>query len=205
MSLRQTYTLWAPIYDRMLSRATRQARIANLETLPDLANQVIGLMGVGSGLDLELLPNHAPPRCCIGLDVTRAMLDRARPRAANAPCPVALVEGDAMNTPFADGVFDTVILHLILAVVPHPAAALAEASRLVKPGGQILIFDKFLRPGQNAWFRRAVSPLMGQLATRTDVEFEPLLGAHPELTLTRDVPLLAGGWFRGITLHKNKD
>lgn len=205
MSLRHTYTLWAPIYDRMLNRSTRQARIANLATLPDMTDQIIGLMGVGSGLDLELLSNDAPPRLCVGLDLTRAMLNRARPRAAIAPCPVALIEGDAMQTPLADQMFDTVILHLILAVVPNPAAVLAEASRLVKPGGQILIFDKFLRPGQNAWFRRAVSPLIGQLATRTDVEFEPLLGAHPELTLTRDVPLLAGGWFRGITLHKNKD
>lgn len=205
MSLRHTYTLWAPLYDGMLRRTTRQARMDNLNALPELEGQAIGLLGIGSGLDLELLAADPAPRFCVGLDWTRAMLCRARPRAANCAFPVALIEGDAMNAPLSDNAFDTVILHLILAVVPEPAAVLAEASRLVKPGGHILIFDKFLRPGQKAWLRRAVSPILGRLATRTDVEFEPLLAAHPELTLTRDAPLLAGGWFRGITLIKNKD
>jgi hypothetical protein len=41
------------------------------------------------------------------------------------------------------------------------------------------------------------------LATRTDVELEPLLATRPELTLVRNEPLLARGWFRGITLIKN--
>ncbi|WP_322629623.1 class I SAM-dependent methyltransferase [Halothiobacillus sp.] len=205
MNLRQTYTLWAPLYDRMLRRATRQARIENLDALGGLNGQDIAFMGIGSGLDLELLSADAPPRFCVGLDWTRAMLSRARPRALAQSFPIALIEGDAMRTPLANNAFDTVILHLILAVVPNPAAALSEASRIVRPGGRILIFDKFLRPGQKAWLRRGISPLMGQLATRTDVEFEPLLAAHPELILTRDTPLLARGWFRGITLIKNKD
>lgn len=205
MSLRQTYTLWAPLYDRMLGQATRHARIENIGALGGLEGHTVALIGVGSGLDIELLSTDSPPRFCVGLDWTRAMLNRALPRVAAESFPIVLVEGDAMNTPLADRSFDTVILHLILAVVPDPAAVLSEAARLVKPGGQILIFDKFLRSGQRAWLRRAVSPLMGQLATRTDVEFEPLLAAHPELILTRDTPLLARGWFRGITLIKIKE
>ncbi len=202
MSLRQTYRLWAPLYDWFLKPATQAARQTNLAQLGRMDGQKIALIGIGSGLDLDYLNRHAHPALCIGLDITRAMLKKAQIRRQTCPFPVFLIEGDAMRTPLASEQFDSVVLHLILAVVPNPAAVLAEASRLVKPGGQILIFDKFLHPHQNAPVRRLISPMLGQLATRTDVEFEPLLAGRPELKCTRDEPLLARGWFRGISLQK---
>jgi ubiquinone/menaquinone biosynthesis C-methylase UbiE len=202
MSLRQTYRLWAPLYDAVLKPATRTARANNLAHLGRLEHQNLAIIGMGSGLDLDYLHLHARPAQCIGLDITRAMLKKAQRRSRNCPFPLHLIEGDAMQTPLASAHFDVVVLHLILAVVPNPAAVLAEASRILKPGGIILIFDKFLHPQQKAPLRRFISPLLGLLATRTDVEFEPLLAAHPELTCTRDEPLLARGWFRGITLQK---
>ncbi|HUN01044.1 MAG: phosphatidylethanolamine N-methyltransferase [Halothiobacillus sp. 20-53-49] len=203
MSLRQTYRLWAPMYDVFLKPATRSARAKNLAQLGRLDGLNLAVIGIGSGLDLEWLRLHARPAQCIGLDITRAMLNKAQIRRRDCPFPLHLIEGDAMQTPLASGQFDYVVLHLILAVVPNPAAVLAEASRLLKPGGQILIFDKFLHPQQKAPLRRLISPLLGLLATRTDVEFEPLLAAHSELTCVRDEPLLARGWFRGITLQKH--
>lgn len=203
MSLRQTYTLWAPIYDLMLKQSTRAARARNLDALGSLDGKSLAIIGIGSGLDLDLLSEQmTQPDSCIGLDITRAMLRRAQARCAHSPFPVQLIEADAMNTPFEQEQFDIVLLHLILAVVPHPEMALAEASRILKPGGTILIFDKFLHHKQKAPLRRLISPLLGLLATRTDVELEPLLAAHPELTPTRNEPLLARGWFRGITLIK---
>lgn len=202
MSLRQTYTLWAPIYDLMLRQATRAARARNLEELGAMGGKSLAIIGIGSGLDLDLFTDRTRPEYCVGLDITRAMLKRAQSRSASA-FPVHLIEADAMNTPLKQQQFDIVLLHLILAVVPKPEQALAEASRILKPGGRILIFDKFLHHHQKAPLRRLISPLLGMLATRTDVELEPLLAAHPELTLTRDEPLLARGWFRGITLIKN--
>jgi len=87
-------------------------------------------------------------------------------------------------------------------VVPEPARALTEAVRVLKPGGQILIFDKFLKPGQKAPLRRLISPLLGRLATRTDVVFEDVLRDVSSLQLVSDVPALAGGWFRLIRLRK---
>lgn len=203
MSLRQTYRLWAPIYDLMLKQATQAARARNLEGLGSMEGKSLAIIGIGSGLDLDLLTNQARPEHCVGLDITRAMLKRAQARSVTNAFPVQLIEADAMNTPLKAQRFDVVLLHLILAVVPKPERALAEASRIIKPGGRILIFDKFLHPHQKAPLRRLISPLLGLLATRTDVELEPLLMAHPELTPTRNEPLLARGWFRGITLIKN--
>ncbi|HQT42347.1 MAG TPA: class I SAM-dependent methyltransferase [Halothiobacillus sp.] len=205
MSLRQTYTLWAPMYDLFLKPATGAARAKNLVNLGRLEGQSLAVIGIGSGLDLDWLCTHTHPALCVGLDITHAMLKHAQTRSRTCPFPIHLIEGDAMQTPLAGAQFDHVVLHLILAVVPNPTAVLAEASRIVKPGGSILIFDKFLRPNQKAPLRRFVSPLLGLLATRTDVEFEPLLAAHAELSLQRNEPLLARGWFRGITLIKSKD
>lgn len=72
----------------------------------------------------------------------------------------------------------------------------------LKPGGVILILDKFLRPGASAPLRRLISPIAARIATRTDVVFESVLATAPELSLKYDEPALAGGWFRRIQLVK---
>ncbi|MGH7930305.1 MAG: class I SAM-dependent methyltransferase, partial [Candidatus Binatia bacterium] len=101
-----------------------------------------------------------------------------------------------------DGRFDMILMHLILAVVPEPPKALLEAARVLKPGGRVRIFDKFLKGGEAAPLRRLMNPVTRRIATRTDVVFESLLTAAPELEPVEDLPALAGGWFRRIDLRK---
>jgi ubiquinone/menaquinone biosynthesis C-methylase UbiE len=107
-----------------------------------------------------------------------------------------------MQLPYLDEYFDAVIMHFILAVVPLSQNALDEATRVLKPHGNILILDKFLRPKQRAPVRRLLSPVISKIATRTDVVFENL--EHPTLTVVSDMPVLMGGWFRQILLRKDK-
>ncbi|MCG2576525.1 methyltransferase domain-containing protein [Dechloromonas sp. XY25] len=196
MSLRHTYTLIAPFYDAAIARATESARQRSLAALPAEPGRVL-LAGVGTGLDLPLLPGR---HHYVGLDLTHAMLRRALPRAGSVD--FAPVQGDAQCLPFADDSFDSAVLHLILAVVPEPARCLGEIARVVKPGGSVLVFDKFLRHGQPALLRRLANPLMRRIATRLDVVFEDLLRDVPELALEYDQPALAGGWFRTIRLRR---
>lgn len=206
MSLRHSYTLLAPIYDLMVRRATHALRKRSLDRLGDVTGQTILVAGIGSGLDIPLLP---PGANYIGMDITLAMLRQARAlqtRQHQGP-QVALHAGDVMALPYPAQSFDTVIMHLILAVVPHPEQALAEAARVLKPGGHILILDKFLQRGQRAPLRRWLSPLLGQIATRTDVVFEEVFAAcqqpgQPLLGVVSDTPVLAQGWFRNILLRK---
>jgi phosphatidylethanolamine/phosphatidyl-N-methylethanolamine N-methyltransferase len=200
--LRWSYSLIAPLYDLVISRPLREARIRSLRSLPtDVAGEVL-LSGIGTGLDLPLLPKlHR----YTALDFNAAMLSRARLRGAmlrEDGLQVDWVMGDCMALPFADAHFDHVVLHLILAVVPQPAQCLSEAARVLKPGGTIIIFDKFLRPKQKALLRRALNPLSRRIATRMDVVFENVLRAVPQLQVVSEVPLLFGGWFRGIVLWK---
>ena len=107
-----------------------------------------------------------------------------------------------MALPFASHSFDYVVLHLIIAVVPQPQHCLAEAARVLKPGGRILLLDKFLKRGQLALLRRALSPFVARVATRMDVVFEDVLEAVPGLRILADEPVLARGWFRLIELQK---
>ncbi len=196
MTLKTSYTLIAPVYDAAIDRATRAARATSLAHLPAAPGRVL-IDGVGTGLDLPLLP---PQHHYVGLDLTAAMLARARPRAGHLD--FRAVQGDAQRLPFPDAAFDHAVLHLILAVVPNPNACLAEVARVVKPGGTVLVFDKFLKRGQPALLRRLANPLVRRLATRLDVVFEDVLGDAPALALEHDQPMLAGGWFRVIRLRR---
>lgn len=206
--LRWSYSLIAPLYDLAIARPLLHARSRSLNSLPaDVAGEVL-LSGIGTGLDLPLLPelHHYT-----ALDFNAAMLSRAKLRGVQLggaqsqgkSLQVDWVLGDSMALPFKNEQFDHVVLHLILAVVPQSALCLSEAARVLKPGGTVVILDKFLRPQQRAWLRRALNPLSRRIATRMDVVFEEVLREVPSLQLVSDVPLLAGGWFRGIVLRKH--
>jgi ubiquinone/menaquinone biosynthesis C-methylase UbiE len=113
----------------------------------------------------------------------------------------APVRGDVQLLPFADASMDSVVLHLILAVVPAPTFCLREAVRVLRPGGQLLVFDKFLRRGEFGW-KRWLNPLTRLVATRLDVVFEDVLAEVGGLDVRSDQPALASGWFRLIRLSK---
>lgn len=200
MSLKTSYRFIAPFYDAFLDRGiAANIRRRNLSTLAQQERGRVLLSGAGTGLDFPFLPPHHD---YTALDLTGAMLARARPRARNLR--MQMVQGDSMALPFTDASFDYVVLHLIVAVVPQPQRCLAEAARVLKPGGCILLFDKFLRRGEHAWLRRSLSPLVGQLATRLDVVFEDVLETVPGLHVLSDQPVLARGWFRLIELQKEE-
>jgi ubiquinone/menaquinone biosynthesis C-methylase UbiE len=196
LSLKHSYSLIAPFYDAALAAATRAQRVKSLAALPHDPARVL-LNGVGTGLDLPHLPRQ---HCYTGLDLTHGMLRRVAPRATGLD--FRCVQGDAQQLPFADCSFDHAILHLILAVVPNPAACLAETARVVASGGSVLIFDKFLLPEQRAPLRQLINPLLRRVATRLDVVFEEVLAGTPQLALESNQPALASGWFRLIRLKR---
>jgi len=198
MSLKHSYTLLAPLYDLIVNGPTAAMRHNSLKRLDAIQNQTVLVSGIGTGLDIPALP--AGPTY-IGVDLTRAMLKRARDRAARRN-DILLHCGDVMRLPYSNQQFDVVLMHLILAVVPEPEQALREAARVVRHGGRILILDKFLRQGQRAPLRRAANLIMRHIATRTDVVLEPLLAQCPELQMVEETRLAPGGWFHQIELRK---
>lgn len=197
--LRLSYSIIAPLYDLVIERPLREARKQSLSALPADESKRVLISGAGTGLDLPWLP--ALHRYA-ALDFNHAMLSHAIPHGEKME--VEFVLGDCMELPFADRAFDHAVLHLIVAVVPEPQRWLSEAARVLKPGGTIILFDKFLHPQQRAPLRRLFNGITRCFATRMDVVFEEVLRAAPELEVVSDVPMLANGWFRGIVLRKRK-
>jgi ubiquinone/menaquinone biosynthesis C-methylase UbiE len=203
MALKHSYTLLAPVYDTIVTGPIDSYRQKSIARLQDTKNKQILINGIGSGLDIPYLPADA---CYIGTDITPAMLERANKRAQECaikqPLNINFQIADSQALPFDDNTYDTVIMHLILAVVPRPELALKEACRVLKPGGKIYIFDKFIRTGQLAIGRRLLNIFIRHIATRTDVIFEEVLESCPQLIVNHDEPALAKGWFRLIELNK---
>jgi len=196
VSLRLAYTIFSPFYDWFVGPVFRSARRRSLAALPAGGARIL-LNGVGTGLDLPLL---LPGRRYVGVDLTRAMLRRSRTRGSGLD--YSPVQGDSLTLPFRDASFDHAVLHLILAVAPHPAQTLAETARVVRQGGCILILDKFLARGKRAPLRRLFSPLVARFATQLDVVFDDVLAQVPEVRVLRNDPSLGGGWFRRIVLER---
>jgi len=102
----------------------------------------------------------------VGVDVTEAMLRRARLNVGRAGARVHLALGRGEQLPFADGTFDAVTFTYLLRYVDDPAATVRELSRVVRPGG-VLANLEFLVPSSRFWrfwwwgYTRLVLPLAG--------------------------------------------
>jgi ubiquinone/menaquinone biosynthesis C-methylase UbiE len=97
-------------------------------------------LGTGTGRILELFGGRAAR--ALGFDLNHAMLAYARMKLERAGLSHAQVRhGDLYNVPLPDGAADAVVLHQVLHFLDDPAAAIAEASRLLAPGGKLLVVD----------------------------------------------------------------
>ncbi len=171
-SIRALFTRIAPHYDvvnRLISMGqdqrlrTRALRLAQLP--PD------GLLldvGTGTG-DVALNAQARCPDCrVVGLDPTAAMLARAQQKSQSRP--PHWMCGDGLALPYPDDAFDAVISAFLMRNVPDVAPALAEQTRVVRPGGRVVCLEM-------SWPRRFPMsqlfyvyffgwvPLMGQIFT----------------------------------------
>ena len=96
-------------------------------------------LGTGTGRMLRLLAPRA--RSALGLDLSQSMLNIARSEAEAAGLTAELRHGDIFATGLPGGCADLVIVHQVLHYLADPAAALAEAARLLEPGGRLLVVD----------------------------------------------------------------
>ncbi|MBV9756526.1 MAG: metalloregulator ArsR/SmtB family transcription factor [Alphaproteobacteria bacterium] len=112
---------------------------ALLRVLPDPLGRVLDI-GTGTGRLLELLAPRA--QLTVGVDASRTMLALARSRLARAGIGQASVRlADMYRLPFADGSFDLAVLQMVLHYAEDPAGVLAEAARVLVPGGRLVVVE----------------------------------------------------------------
>jgi ArsR family transcriptional regulator len=96
-------------------------------------------IGTGTGRMIELFGPRAAQ--AIGIDRSSEMLRLARVKLESAGIQSSLRQGDMYALPLADHSADSVIIHQVLHYAHSPAAAIAEAARVLTPGGTLLVVD----------------------------------------------------------------
>jgi SAM-dependent methyltransferase len=125
---------------RALDLPAQAVETALLGLAPDDADGRLLDIGTGTGRVLELLAPHF--RQAVGVDASKPMLALARARLAKpglAHCSVRLA--DMYRLPLADASFDTAVLQMVLHYAEDPAGAVAEAARVLRPGGRLIVID----------------------------------------------------------------
>jgi len=192
--LRFRYTFWAPHYDRVTKLHPQRWRSVHLLGLEPGERLVI--IGCGTGADLPYVPTGVQ---VLATDLTPAMLRQAQAHAREG-IDFRVMDGMALDLP--DGSFDAAILHMVLEVIPDPARCLREASRVLRPGGRLAIFDKFLadeaRPGI---LRKAGLALLDFVFTSTNRRMGEILArSGAPFVVERDEPSVAS--YRHLILRR---
>lgn len=193
---RLRYGVWSVGYDLVVRFAAPRRRAVELLRLQP-GEQVL-IVGAGTGADLPFLP---PEVEVVATDLSAAMLARARPKAG-ANVELRVMDAQALDLP--DESFDAVLLHLLLAIVPDPVACLGEAVRVLRAGGRISVFDKFVAAGRRPSLARRLANLPARfLATDLNRVLEDIVAvAGVPLAVEHDEWTGPGRLFRLALLRK---
>jgi ubiquinone/menaquinone biosynthesis C-methylase UbiE len=118
-------------------------------------------VGVGTGRNLDLYP---PDVELTGIDISPAMLDRARRRAQRSGRSAQLDVADVEHLPYPAASFDTVVATCVFCSVPDPVTGLREVARVARPDGQVRLLEH-VRPRNRllGWLADRLSPLVQRL------------------------------------------
>jgi phosphatidylethanolamine/phosphatidyl-N-methylethanolamine N-methyltransferase len=192
------YTLYTPVYDLILMyfKKSRKKSIDSLSIKP--GNKIL-LIGAGTGLDLDFIPDGCE---IIATDITPSMIEKIKKRNKLLNKNVSAIVMDGQKLNFADNSFDIVILHLILAVIPNPIACIKESERVLKPGGYVGIYDKFVPKNTKiSLLRKFLNVFANFFFTDITRDFESML-SKTNYSVISDVDADFNGNFRIIKLKK---
>lgn len=195
---RVCYTLWSPFYD-LLVRGFAGRRRRSFELADIQPGERVLIVGAGTGLDLQFIE---PGAKVTAIDVTTAMLRKLRRRAQRRGMDVdaQVMDGQAMC--FADGSFDVVVLHLILAVIPDPGRCARESARVLRSGGRVVVMDKFIADDRRPPLALLLAnPLLKLLGTNVNRRLGPILEGTG-LRIVHQEPAGLGGFFKVVLLRK---
>jgi ubiquinone/menaquinone biosynthesis C-methylase UbiE len=149
---------FSAFYDRAM-KSTEDAGMREIrrEALSGAHGRTVDI-GAGTGINLALYPEGIAELVLAEPDPH--MLKHLRVKVGESGREATVVEAPADRLPFEDDSFDTAVFTLVLCTVPDPAAALAEAARVLKPGGRLLFVEhvRSESPGLARWQDRLERP-----------------------------------------------
>lgn len=129
---------FAAIYDKMLASEEKKFLGAiRAEMLKDVTGNVLEI-GAGTGVNFQYYP---PGAHVTATEPDPYMLERAKKRVSEAKVAIELRQVAAEELPFPDASFDFVIDTLVLCSVSDPRRALSEIKRVLKPGGELRLYE----------------------------------------------------------------
>lgn len=167
-SSRELITYWdrqAPTYDARMTGLERRFFADTRAWICSRAEGSTLELAIGTGANLAHYPAGVE---LTGVDWSPASLDVARATADRLGRRVTLQTADAAALPYPDGSYDTVVATFALCCVPDVRAVLAEALRVLRPGGRLLLADHVR---STSWPLRAAQHLV-------DLVTAPLHGEH---------------------------
>ena len=168
------YSEFAPLYDKIFGKifySRLESVIENLEIPPGAK---VLEVGAGTGTSFPAYPTHCE---VVGIDLAPDMLARARQKIEdNGWEHLSVLEMNALDLKFPDNTFDYVMAFHVVTVVPDPVRMIAEAKRVCKAGGKIVVVNHFTSDFPLIGsLTEALDPLTRWLGWRTDLRLKPFI------------------------------
>lgn len=183
-----TFAFLYPVIELLLGNH----KMVLAEKVNSLSGMTLLEIGVGNGSYLHLYQ----VKYITAIDTSQAMLDRAKKKAPDAH--LYLMDGEALS--FDDSSFDSIVLCHVLAVTPLADRMLAEAYRVLKPGGYVFILNHFTPHNFIGFVDRAFRPLAKLLKFKSEFYLEHL--DFSKFAIADVVPCGKLKYFKIIILRK---
>lgn len=136
------------------------------------AGEVVVDLGSGGGLDVFLAAKQVGPEGrAIGIDMTPAMIERARANAEKGGYTnVEFHESTIDRIPLPDGSVDCVISNCVLNLAPDKPAVFREMARVLKPGGRLAVSDIALKQELPEALARSMAAYVGCIGGAIRIE-----------------------------------
>lgn len=159
------------IYDRRHAAARSSGRDAGCRRLCALAEGETLEIGIGRGRTLPFYPRGIK---LTGIELSGVAVDLAAARARELHMDATIRQADAAALPYPDDHFDTVVFCYSLCTIPDDRAAVAEAARVLRPGGRLLLIEHVRSPNRVV---RALERILDPITVRFQADHlarEPL-------------------------------
>jgi len=197
-----SFDTFIPFFYPALMLPLRYYRKKAIEMLSFKPGDRVLIPGVGTGHDIPFIPEDVTVE---GVDISDVMLGigNIKLKFYKERKNVKLSIMDAENLKFPDKSFDKAILSLFLTVVYDPKKAFAEVVRVMKPGGEILVYDHLLRKGEvPPAVAKPVDMVLSYGFTSVTRVFDDIIEGQP-VSIVKQMPGDPVGFVKGIVLTKD--